>query len=475
LVDRLDTDLAVIRRRHRTATMPDDLRQQVAEAQTVVTTARQAEENHSLLVAAARDDTERASKRLFSTTERYRTAGGELLEEREQSEQRLVELRQELARIDEELREAAAGAAPMLLLSGHLSALAVQAAQEAAATRDRLLLGVLDGRDKLIVDRLRASHVRSGAVDTLEAFLAEERQQRADNAGNESVSGLPGPEGPAYLAERVLPDSRRQLEQLLGRRADTLALVEGAERLVAAIPDAEALLPLRADRDAAHTDLLRSEAALHHAEDQLSAIRADRARADMVYEKILDEATSAGLAVDDDRRLVEHLDKVRSTLQVFKVAATKRHIDRISALVLESLRRLMRKDNLITEVRIDPESFAVELRGSDGRLLPAEALSAGERQLLAVALLWGLAQASGQPLPVVIDTPLGRLDGDHRQRLLEHYFPHVSHQVILLSTDTEIDADAYDRLRRYIGHDYYLEFDPAAGSTTVLPGYFWEE
>jgi DNA sulfur modification protein DndD len=41
------------------------------------------------------------------------------------------------------------------------------------------------------------------------------------------------------------------------------------------------------------------------------------------------------------------------------------------------------------------------------------------------------------PLPAVIDTPMARLDSAHRQNLVERYFPHASHQVIVLSTDSE--------------------------------------
>ena len=123
---------------------------------------------------------------------------------------------------------------------------------------------------------------------------------------------------------------------------------------------------------------------------------------------------------------------------------------------------------------IDAETCAVELTGLNGRPLSPKELSAGERQLLAVALLWGLARAAGKPLPVVIDTPLGRLDGSHREHLLDRYFPAASHQVILLSTDTEIDEAAYDRLARHVGRAYRLEFDPDANATVVEPGYFWE-
>jgi DNA sulfur modification protein DndD len=133
----------------------------------------------------------------------------------------------------------------------------------------------------------------------------------------------------------------------------------------------------------------------------------------------------------------------------------------------------MRKENLITEISIDPASHAVELRGSTGQVLGAEQLSVGERQMLAVALLWGLARAAGQPLPVVIDTPLGRLDSSHRHHLLDRYFPFASHQVILLSTDTEISADAWSQLAPSVGHAYRLEFDPTRSATTVHRGYFW--
>ena len=100
-------------------------------------------------------------------------------------------------------------------------------------------------------------------------------------------------------------------------------------------------------------------------------------------------------------------------------------------------------------------------------------LSAGERQLLAIALLWGLARVSGRALPTVIDTPLGRLDSSHRANLIERYFPSASHQVILLSTDEEINRTYHRMLEPQIGRSYLLQYDDEERATTVVDGYFW--
>jgi DNA sulfur modification protein DndD len=133
---------------------------------------------------------------------------------------------------------------------------------------------------------------------------------------------------------------------------------------------------------------------------------------------------------------------------------------------------LARKSELIVDVKIDPVSFATTLVDRDGHDVPKAALSAGEKQIYAIAMLWALARTSGRPLPMIIDTPLARLDSDHRGNLVQRYFPEASHQVVLLSTDTEID----ERMRRELGsnvsHTYRLEFDQESGTTSVLRGYF---
>jgi len=155
------------------------------------------------------------------------------------------------------------------------------------------------------------------------------------------------------------------------------------------------------------------------------------------------------------------------------VAVIRKHAERLERLVLESFTHLLRKRALVTGLKIDPGTFRIELTGGDGKPLALDRLSAGERQLLATSLLWGLAKASGRPLPTIIDTPLGRLDSSHRRHLLDRYFPVASHQVVLLSTDEEVDEASLARLKPFVGRSYTLTFDERTHSTTINSGYFW--
>lgn len=474
LVERLTADLSVLRRRHRSEKVPEALRESVDERQQTVTSVRQAEEAAADAVATVRVDVERAEKRLFELNERYRSAGGDLLDQRDSAETAVRMLRAQLGQLEDELRDELADVAPLLQTAGLLSGLATQAAAEASAARDRVVVDVVGERDDALLIQLKAEKVRGATLTAIEQYLATDRDARLASAEVPAITGLREPGAIDFLNRSSLPAAQNRLRGLLDRRQSTNGDLDQAERVLVAMPDPESLVPLRTERDSATAEVARAQATWTHADERLSSLRHERGRADAAYEAAMDKAAHANLAADDDRRMIDHVDRVRVTLEGLRSAATKRHLERISELILEALGRLLRKDKLVTGVRIDPDSHTVDLTGLDGLPLAAQELSAGERQLLAVALLWGLARAAGQPLPVVIDTPLGRLDGSHREHLLDRYFPYASHQVILLSTDTEIDEFAYGRIAKHVGRAYLLEFDPETNASSVQPGYFWE-
>lgn len=204
--------------------------------------------------------------------------------------------------------------------------------------------------------------------------------------------------------------------------------------------------------------------------------------------KLADAETRENDLQQQIRKLWEQLATTNSVDQRIERAATiqlvlDEYLARITALKLEQLEghiadyfnRLCRKPRLVRNVNIDPDRFRVTLFTENGDILPKSSLSAGERQLYAMSLLWALRAASGRLLPIIIDTPMGRLDSDHRQLLVTRFFPEAAHQTIILSTDTEIDEATYQAMLPIVSHVYSLEYDSASGHTDIRPHYFASE
>jgi len=130
-------------------------------------------------------------------------------------------------------------------------------------------------------------------------------------------------------------------------------------------------------------------------------------------------------------------------------------------MITAEFKQLLRKRNLISQVLIDPTTYEVSIQDSNGHTLPMERLSAGERQLLAISVLSALIRERKGRFPVVVDTPLARLDRKHREALIHNFFAKVSHQVLVLSTDEEVEGPVYDALQHHMSREYVLTFDDA--------------
>ncbi len=159
----------------------------------------------------------------------------------------------------------------------------------------------------------------------------------------------------------------------------------------------------------------------------------------------------------------------RAVLAAFKERLLASKAKWLSEKITEELRSLMRKQSLVTGVRVDPDTYQVTIIGARGVELPMERLSAGERQLLAIAVLSALIRERKGQFPVVVDTPLARLDRTHREALIRRFFAKVSHQVIVLSTDEEVEGSVFDAMARYTSKAYQIEFSDDTRSSHVGP------
>ena len=138
-------------------------------------------------------------------------------------------------------------------------------------------------------------------------------------------------------------------------------------------------------------------------------------------------------------------------------------------------RLMAHKTGLVDRVKIT-EDCEVRLFNAEGRDVRDHDLSAGEKQIFTQALFAAVASVSRRDFPMIVDTPLGRLDKSHRKGVLEH-FMRRGHQVILLSTDTEIVGEYRNIIGNSIQKTYRIEFEPGGGDmgvSRVVEGYFSE-
>jgi DNA sulfur modification protein DndD len=158
-------------------------------------------------------------------------------------------------------------------------------------------------------------------------------------------------------------------------------------------------------------------------------------------------------------------EKSKLVLRAYKDALLRERLGSLERALVGCFNIVCKKEQLLGSVTIKPDNFAIELQSTDGYKIGLVELSAGERQLFALALLWALRQVSGRQLPLAIDTPLARLDEIHRARLIHDYVPQVSDQVLFFTTDAELDAGLMAQCEGVLARVYRLSYDPVLGET----------
>lgn len=192
----------------------------------------------------------------------------------------------------------------------------------------------------------------------------------------------------------------------------------------------------------------------------------------------LDKAISALSAQDAEfQQINDQLDlcvKLQELLRNFIDDYRQTQINQLQDVFNRKFRELTNAPELIDRVTIDKETYDIEIIPRSGTNLTALEQSAGQKEVLAFTLISSVVELSNRQLPVMIDTPLARLDSVHRDNILTRFFPSVGPQVIILSTDTEIGREQRRQLHPYLASEHHLVRDPATARTTVEDGYLVE-
>jgi DNA sulfur modification protein DndD len=413
--------------------------------------------------------------------EKIASQGGSFARNREALIQQQANLKARISQLEDSIRELCAGRLPFALVPSLCNELRERLFQEDRAVQAEAGRALLGSAKLEIVNRIQNDEFWAGLTDTSHRVRTK-IQNRLIRALQEPLSMEQGE--PLKAVHELSASERLQLlswiDQALNDVPKTMheiaaeleRLYRELHRVVEAlrkIPADEVLKPLLEELHSLHQKLSEAgKLALIKDEESKSLelkLQGLQRRYNQAAEKLAAQTTHGARV-----RIVPRVQKV---LDEYEAALIDKKVIQLQGAVTECFNTLCRKKDTLRRITVNPKDFSVTLFDKQNRSIPKSQLSAGEKQVYAISMLWALAKTSGRPLPVIIDTPLARLDSDHRTLLVDHYFPQASHQVLILSTDTEVDQSYFSKLRPVVGHSYRLEFDPVESSTTIRAGYFW--
>lgn len=469
LIETLNADLATLIRQSQTSKSTKETAKESKKLQEILgeaeDQARRSEEKENSL----RGELTAVLAEIAKVEKHITASGGAWAKTRDSERGKLQSLLSERDGVESSIRDVLGGSFPLSIASDFVRQTLDQLESEAEVKSSVQSAKVVKKKITSLKKRFAESFDKKTTDDALalvkEVFAENRKSQKllhdvSDRQHDNIKSVLHG-------AENV---EKPKLKKLLQKQKSLSKKISGLEENQSRAPHDDALKPMVSELSALQKSAgeIRSKVS-ESVEDRRKFLRAaiDTTRQ---LKKLDQESSQSVKAVAG----VEMAKGTRGVLSEFVEKMAHRKVADLEAEFVTSIEKLSRKEDINMRARIDPSNFSVSIEDENGIELDKNELSAGEKQIYAIAILEALARTSGRKLPIIIDTPLGRLDSVHRGKLVDNYFPFASHQVIILSTDTEVDESYYRRFSSYISHAFKLEYNPGTGASTAAEGYFWK-
>ncbi|HGM6123259.1 DNA sulfur modification protein DndD [Pseudomonas aeruginosa] len=326
--------------------------------------------------------------------------------------------------------------------------------QDQKSKHGQLLAEEFAKRDRRILELLaRQAPQAQSAVAVLLAADLQELQAAKQNP----VVLLPG--GDPVEIEPRLQQAKQRLKTAQEAVANSQKALEHAQHAVDQIPAYEQLGAVFQGMQRHTQAVSTAEWQVQELTRELEEARSKLAHLETRYKAALTRARAELKDSAFQLKALEAADRAKGVLDVFRDRLLASKAQWLSDMITMEFKQLLRKRNLIARVLVEPQTYAVSIEDVNGHNLPMERLSAGERQILAIAVLSALIRERKGRFPVVVDTPLARLDRTHREALIHNFFAKISHQVMVLSTDEEVEGVVHTALGQHMSREYAINFN----------------
>lgn len=396
----------------------------------------------------------------------YSLKGGDAVEKRKELMQKRALFRSELQNLETKLYELAAGELPLLLVSDLIRNIKLEATdehdnlvmKEAIMQLDELMDSFLAGyKGEPQAGKDFLDYVKSSLTDG----NIEERYALSDQALYQVNS----------LIESVLQDTKRQTIEIQTKIKNIKKQLGEIESYLNLDINEKELKAVYEKIKKAERKLIEDKVKISKLEHKRTGISSTLTNATAEFNKYVEAYLALEEQEDKEQRKFRYSNIAFDIIDKYQVALQSRKTSVLADTITLCYKKLANKRNLINRVEMCPETLDIRYLAEDNSEVDKNSLSAGEQQLLVISILWALAICSKKKLPVIIDTPLSRLDSLHRTALIQTYFPYAGEQTIILSTDSEIDSTYYQMMKENIGDEYTLNYDEESKSTSIVEGY----
>lgn len=396
----------------------------------------------------------------------YAVKGGNAVEKKQSIMQNRASLKAQLISEEERLYSISAEVLPLLMVSDLVRDIKLQATDE---HNDSILRQAVSQLEVLLTD-FEESY--SGDTKASKDFYEYVRSQTADDCV-ESVYELSDQAlfQVNELVETKITEARDLTEEILVSKRKLEKQISELDSYLTLDINEKELQSIFSKIKKVEKKIVEDKVVLSKLDQKRASFNARVMSTTAEFNKYVEAYLATAEMIDSTERTLKYSNMALQILDRYQVELQKRKADLLSNTITECYKKLANKKNLINRIEMDPESLNVKYVSGDGLEVGRDSLSAGEQQLMVISILWALAICSKKKLPVIIDTPLSRLDSLHRAALIKTYFPNAGEQTIILSTDSEIDSKYYQLMKDDIGDEFTLNYDERTKSTSIERGY----
>ena len=203
----------------------------------------------------------------------------------------------------------------------------------------------------------------------------------------------------------------------------------------------------------------------------LAALNSEKESNITKIQALVKDRTAAERAVvleDVDQAVLDTIDKIVETLSVRMDSIISKAKSTLTKEINSMYTVLKNNEDMVKEIKLS-DNYDLQVYNFDNLLLKTQGLSEGEKSILMYSVIYGLHSLSQLQFPLIIDSPIGRMDSIHSDHLASKLYPTVSNQLILLSHNREIVGQLHDKLRSRIVSEYTIT---KFGTPKISPGYF---